>query len=202
MDALTNRQKQVYDFIRGHIDRRGYPPTLQEIAGHLEVSGNLGVLRHLSALEKKGYILRHAGSSRGITLRTPAAATMSLPVVGTIRAGLPQLAVEDIESYLTLDASLVKASDAFILRVSGDSMIDAHICPGDLAIIRPQATADNRDIVAAILDGEATLKRFFREHGHIRLQPENSAMAPIIVSPGHQALTIVGKLIGIYRELD
>lgn len=202
MDALTNRQKQVYDFIRRHIDGCGYPPTLQEIAAELGVSGNLGILRHLAALEKKGYIQRHAGSSRGITLRNPAATSISLPLVGTIRAGQPQLAVEDIESYLTLDASLVKANDAFMLRVSGDSMIEANICPGDLAIIRPQTTAENRDIVAAILDGEATLKRFFREDDRIRLQPENSTMAPIIVIPGQQELTIVGKLIGIYRALD
>jgi len=161
MRELTARQQQVYDFILEYSSNRGYPPTLQEIARHLGVSGNLGIIRHLTALEKKDYIRRNSGSSRGIVL-VRSGRMLSLPLVGEIRAGTPQLAVEEVEAFLAVDASLVKSKDSFILRVKGDSMIEAHIVEGDMAIIQPQTTAENRDIVVAIIDGEATLKRFYR----------------------------------------
>lgn len=197
---LTTRQQQVYDFIVEYSGGQGYPPTLQEIARHLGVSGNLGIIRHLTALEKKGYIRRNSGSSRGITLiRT--GRMISLPLVGEVRAGTPQLAVETIEDFLAIDAALVKSKDSFILRVKGDSMIDAHILDGDMAIVQPQTVAENRDIVVAILDGEATLKRFFRETGCVRLQPENVALEPILVQPDED-IRIVGKVTGIFRSLS
>jgi len=202
MRDLTDRQREVYDFIIAFGEEQGYPPTLQEIAAHLGISGNLGVLRHLTALEKKGYIRRNAGASRGIAPVSPKSATVSLPVVGAVRAGVPHPAVEDIRGHVAVDASLVKAKDAFILKVEGDSMIDAHITPGDLAIVKPQPTARNGEIVVAMIDGEATLKRFFREGDRIRLQPENARMEPIFVGPEGGEVFIVGKVIGLWRAME
>ncbi|MDT8420668.1 MAG: transcriptional repressor LexA [Desulfuromonadales bacterium] len=199
MPALTQRQQQVYDFIVDHVASHGFPPTLQEIARHLGVVGNLGVIRHLAALEKKGYIRREKGSSRGIALAR-GGRMLSLPLVGEVQAGPPRLAVEAVEDYLAVDAGLVKSADSFVLRVTGNSMIEAHILNGDMAIVKPQSTAQNGDIVVVMLDGEATLKRFFRDPHAIRLQPENRAMAPILVYPGEE-LQLVGKVTGIFRDL-
>lgn len=201
MQPITIRQREVLDYIAGFVDRNGYPPTLREIAGHLKVSGTLGVMKHLDALEHKGYLRRESGSSRGIVLAGRAAPTASLPVVGVVRAGLPQPAMEDIEVHLSIDRSLVKGG-TFFLRVRGDSMINAAIMDGDLALIRPQATAENRDIVVAMIEGEATLKRFYRGSDHIRLQPENPNLDPIIIRKGEGEVTIVGKVVGIYRHLE
>jgi repressor LexA len=202
MTKLTDRQQQVYTFLAAHIEDHGYPPTLQEIAAHLGITGNLGVIRHLKALQRQGLISRQAGSSRGITLssrQTTTAAT--LPLIGSVRAGLPQLAIEEIEGQFTIDASLVKSKDSFLLRVKGDSMIEAHIIEGDLAIIRPQTTAENGEIVVAMIDGEATLKRFLRDDDQIRLQPENATMAPILLDAASDPVAIIGKVTGICRPL-
>jgi repressor LexA len=201
MENLTVRQRKVLDFINDHLERHGYPPTLREIGRHLEVSGTLGVMKHLDALERKGFIRKTAGSSRGITL-SGHGAVVPVPIVGTVRAGAPQPAIEDIEGYFSVDRSRLPAGDLFFLRVKGDSMINAAIMEGDLALVRPQATAQNREIVVAMVNGEATLKRFYRERGRIRLQPENPNMEPIIIRPGSGEVTIIGKVVGIYRELD
>ncbi|KAF0219168.1 MAG: repressor [Geobacteraceae bacterium] len=201
MEKLTPRQQKVLDFITSHLESRGYPPTLREIAGHLKISGTMGVMKHLHALERKGFIRKHSGSSRGIAV-VGAAAVASLPIVGVVRAGAPQLAVEDIEGYFAVDRSVIRGGGSFFLRVRGDSMINASILNGDLALIRPQATAENRDIVVAMTGGEATLKRFYRERGHIRLQPENPNMEPIIIRQGDDEVVIVGKVVGIYRSLE
>ena len=203
MSSLTKRQKQVYDFLSAYLAANGYPPTLQEIAKHLHVTGNLGVLRHLKALERAGLITRAPGSSRSITLvQNIENGSVILPLVGTVRAGLPQLAVEEIEAHIAVDSSLVKAKDSFLLRVKGDSMIEAHIVEGDLAVVRPQSTANNGDIVVALIDGEATLKRFFHGGDHLRLQPENANLQPIIVAAGTQDVTIIGKVTGLCRILE
>ncbi len=202
MEALTARQRQVYQFIAGYMEEQGYAPTLQEIATHLDVRGNLGVLRHLEALEKKGYLQRSKGRSRGIVLRGHSTTALSLPLVGSVAAGALAEALEDIEGRIYVDPLLVRGEDCFALRVKGDSMIEAQIAPGDLAIVRPQATAENGDIVVAMLAGEATLKRFFREDGHIRLQPENSRLQPIILHPEDGELRILGKVTGIVRMLE
>lgn len=203
MPTLTKRQQQVYDFLIASLGENGYPPTLQEIAKHLQVSGNLGVLRHLKALEREGLITRNPGSSRSIALVGRAeAGSVVLPLVGAVRAGLPQLAVEEIEAYLAVDSSLVKAKESFLLRVKGDSMIEAHIVEGDLVVVRPQATAENGEIVVALIDGEATLKRFFHAGDHVRLQPENANLKPIIVAADTRNVTIVGKLTGLCRTLE
>lgn len=200
MSDLTPRQQQVYEFIRRHSRRHGFAPSLREIAEHLGVSGNLGVLRHLDALEQKGYIRRNSGSSRTIVVTGQERNGLpTLPLVGTVRAGLPQLALEEIEAHLAVDPALVRSSDSFLLRVKGDSMIEAHICDGDLAVVRPQPQADNGAIVVALIDGEATLKRFYREGDRIRLQPENRHMAPIVVREGEGEVAIVGLVTGLLR---
>jgi repressor LexA len=200
MKNITPRQQMVLDFITDYLDRYGFPPTLREIGAHLEVSGTLGVMKHLDALERKGYLRKTAGSSRGIMLSGHGGA-VSVPIVGTVRAGALQSAVEEIEGYFAIDRSRVPAEDAFFLRVKGDSMINAAILDGDLALVRPQPTAENRDIVVAMVEGEATLKRFYKERGRIRLQPENPNMEPIIIRSGERDVTIIGKVVGIYRPL-
>ncbi len=202
MEEPTQRQQQVYDFIARYQQKNGYAPTLQEIAAHLNVRGNLGVIRHLTALEKKGYLRRTPGSSRGIVLAGRSSAALSIPLVGSVAAGGLSEAFEEMEGYLDVDPSLVRGRDSFALRVKGDSMIEAQIAPGDLAIVRPQATAANGDIVVAMLDGEATLKRFFREADHIRLQPENTRLKPIILHPQDGEVRILGKVTGIIRTLE
>ncbi len=200
MEKITARQKKVLDYITEHLDSYGYPPTLREIGGYLGVSGTLGVIKHLDALERKGYIRKTAGSSRGIMIAGHGGA-VSLPIVGTVRAGALQPAIEEIEGYFAIDRSRLPAEDAFFLRVKGDSMINAAILDGDLALVRPQQTAENRDIVVAMIEGEATLKRFYRERGRIRLQPENPNMEPIIIRAGSGEVNIIGKVVGIYRPL-
>ena len=202
MSQLTARQQQVYDFLSEHISANGYPPTLQEIAEHLHVSGNLGVLRHLGALERKGLISRNPGSSRSIVLTGQVKSdAVPLPLVGSVRAGQPQLADEEIEAHLAVDRSLVKGKESFLLRVKGDSMIEAHIMPGDLVVVRPQATAENGEIVVALIDGEATLKRFYREREEIRLKPENRTMKALIYRQGDADVQIIGKVTGLCRPL-
>ena len=202
MEELTPRQQQVLTFISEFIENRGYPPTQREIAGHLGINGTLGVMRHLQALEKKGYLAKSSGSSRGIVLSGHPARATSLPIVGDVRAGLPQPAREDIEGYFAIDSTRLPSGAAFFLRVRGDSMIGAAILEGDLALIRPQPSADNRDIVVALIDGQATLKRFFRERHKIRLAASNPTYEDIIVREGEGEVTIVGKVVGIYRPLE
>jgi len=200
-DALTPRQRQVLEFIISHIDNNGYAPSQREIAAHLQVSGTLPVAKHLQALERKGCIKRDR-VNRGIALTSPASRSVSLPIAGTVRAGSLSPAIEDIQGYFSVDQLAVKGQDCFFLRVSGDSMIGAGIFDGDLALVRPQPTADNRETVVAMVEGEATIKWFFREQGLIRLQPANPNMQAIIVRPGDGDVTIIGKVIGIYRRLE
>jgi repressor LexA len=178
------------------------PPTLREIATHLGISGTLGAQKHLTALERKGYIRKEPGSSRGIMPAVPAPSSIPVPIVGTVRAGSLQLALEEIEGYVALDRSTVRGDDCFLLRVKGDSMVNAAILNGDLALVRPQSFAENRDIVVAMVDGEATLKRFFREEDAIRLQPENPAMEPIVVRAEEGEVVVIGRVIGIHRSLE
>jgi repressor LexA len=201
MDTLTPRQQQVYDFLGAYIERHQYPPSFREISAHLGVRGNPAVLSHLEALERKGYIRREPGSSRGIVLiREKPPEVRQIPVIGTVRAGAPALAVEDIQGYYPLEKMQLRGG-TFFLRVRGDSMINDAIMEGDLALIRPQATAENGDIVVAMINGEATLKRFHREKDHIRLQPRNPNMEAIIIPAGEE-VTIIGKAIKIIRDIE
>jgi len=199
MSLPTDRQKQVLDFIQSHIDNDGYPPTIREICTHLGVSGNVSATRHLDALEKKGYIKRDS-SSRGIALTTPTTNSASLPIAGTVQAGALTPALQDITGYISVDRAFLHGGK-FFLRVKGDSMINASICEKDLVLVRPQPSADNQDIVVAMVEGEATVKRFFREDGAIRLQPENPNMTAIIIQDGSSDVTIIGKVVGVYRDL-
>lgn len=200
MEELSPRQKQVLDFIRLYIGRNEYPPSLRDISGALGIVGNASVLAHLEALERKGYIRREPGSSRGIVLvRERQPEVVAVPVVGTVRAGMPTLAVEEIEGYYPVEKMQLKGG-AFFLRVRGDSMINDAIVEGDLALIRPQSTAENGDIVVAMIDGEATLKRFYREKDHVRLQPRNPNMDPIIIPAGEEVV-IIGKAVKIIRDI-
>ena len=199
-NELTPRQRQVLQFITSFTDDNGYSPSQREIAGHLNVSGTLPVMKHLIALERKGYIRRES-VNRGIVLTIPKSRNVSLPIMGTVRAGQLSTAIEDIQGYFSVDQVAVKGDGCFFLKVSGESMINAGIIDGDLALVRPQLTADNKDIVVAMLDGEATVKYFYREEGHIRLQPANENMEAIIIRPEDGEVNIIGKVIGIYRRM-
>lgn len=201
MQELTAKQQQIYDYLEFYITEHSCPPTLREISEHIGIRGTATAMQHLEALERKGYIQRREGS-RGISLTRKAGGSMSIPIIGTIRAGIPEVATEDILGFCQIDASWLKGKDNFILKVKGNSMINAGIYSGDYAIIRPQASAENGEIVVALIDGEATLKRFFRETDHIRLQPENSTMEPIIIREGEADTIIAGRLLKTVRFFD
>jgi len=201
---LTERQQSILDFIIERIRARGFPPTLREIGLAFSIRSTKGVNDHLEALEKKGRIRRHAELSRGIELVDgpgERADVRSLPLVGRIAAGTPLLASENVEQSLGLDASLVRSDGAFILRVQGDSMVNAHICDGDLIWVRPQDDAEDGEIVAVLVDDEATVKRFFREDGHIRLQPENDTMRSLVLDPADTPVRVLGRVMGVIRTI-
>ena len=201
MEDLPPRQKQVLEFIKGYVAQNEYPPSFRDISAHLGITGNAAVLSHLEALERKGYIRRDTGSSRGIVLiRDKQPEVVQIPIAGVVRAGIPTLAVEDIEGYYPIEKLQLRGG-TFLLRVKGDSMINNAIMDGDLALIRPQETADNGDYVVAMINGEATLKRFYREKNHIRLQPGNPNMEPIIIPAGAD-VTIIGQVIKIIRDIE
>lgn len=202
MQTLTPRQQQVYLFIKEYLEANGSPPTLREISSHIGTSGTVTAISHVNALEKKGYLRRREGSSRGITLTRTSAEVVSLPIVGRIRAGLLQPAMEDITGYLGVDSSLIKGEGCYFLRVEGESMINKGILSGDCVLIRPQQVADNGEIVAVMVDGDATLKQFFREEDRILLQPANPDYEPIIILPGQGEVSIVGKMVGLFRTLE
>lgn len=199
MQELTERQQQVLDFITNYIGQHGCPPTIREISERIGVKGTATSVVHLDALEKKGYICRRDGARR-ISLTTKPAVSISLPVVGVVRAGQPELAVEDITEYCVVDPSWIKGENCFFLKVKGNSMVEAGIFDGDLALIRPQPSAVNGEIVVAMVDDEATLKRFYLEKDFIRLQPENKEMEPITIHHGEAETTIIGKLLRIIRN--
>ncbi len=200
---VTDRQQAILDFIVTTIRARGFPPSLREIGQHFGIRSTKGVNDHLEALEKKGKIRRHGNLSRGIEVVNGSLLDEevdSVPVLGRIAAGLPLLAEENVEGRFKLDRELLHGPENFLLRVQGESMIDAHICDGDYVLVRPQDTATNGEIVVALLDDEATVKHFFREEGGVRLQPANPSMSPIFV-PRETPLRILGKVVGVLRVL-
>ena len=199
---ITKRQETVLAFIKDHAGKRGYPPTIREIAAHLKITSLKAVERHLTALEKKGYIRKTGGISRAIEVigQSLLSQVRQVPVVGTVRAGGPDLAVEDIEGTIALDLSYARWDNMFFLRVKGDSMIEAHIKDGDLALVQPRPIAKNGEIVVVLIGDEATLKIFYKEPGGIRLQPANSKMTPIFVKKDEPQFSIVGKVVGIFRQ--
>jgi repressor LexA len=202
---LTSTQENVLSFLKNFLQEKGFPPTLREIASHFGLRGPKAPQKTLQILERKGYIRRVPGGSRAIEMLIPPlvhkSQILSLPMVGKVRAGEPILAIENIEGYINLDQSLVSSDDVFLLRVQGDSMIDAHIQDGDFALVKPQPNAENGEIVVALVDDEATIKRIFKKRDLIRLEPANPHMEPIVVRKGERRVTIVGKVVGIFRKL-
>ncbi|MCJ7746794.1 MAG: transcriptional repressor LexA, partial [Desulfobacterales bacterium] len=171
---LTSTQENVLSFLKNFLQEKGFPPTLREIASHFGLRGPKAPQKTLQILERKGYIRRVPGGSRAIEMLIPPlvhkSQILSLPMVGKVRAGEPILAIENIEGYINLDQSLVSSDDVFLLRVQGDSMIDAHIQDGDFALVKPQPNAENGEIVVALVDDEATIKRIFKKRDLIRLE--------------------------------
>lgn len=207
---LTNRQEQILEFIRTEIHRRGYPPSVREIGEAIGLSSSSTVHSHLNALETKGYIRRDPSKPRALEVldfRDTESAVdygqvYAVPVVGQVAAGQPILAAENIEQTIPLPAELA-GEQTFILRVRGESMIEAGILDGDFVVVKQQPTAENGQIVVAMVaDGvsaepEATVKTFYREADRVRLQPENSSMEPIYV----RDVTILGRVVALFRRL-
>ncbi|NFT05349.1 transcriptional repressor LexA [Clostridium sporogenes] len=197
--SRIDKQNEVYNFIKLQIKEKGYPPSVREICKAVGLSSTSSVHFHLKRLEKEGLIKRDSSKTRAIEIVDPTSKkeVINVPIVGTITAGNPILAIENIEDVFPLPIDYVKnTKDLFMLKVSGESMIEAGILDGDLAIIEKTDSANNGDIVVALIDNEATLKRFFKESSYIRLQPENKSMKPIIL----EECKVLGRLVGIYRK--
>lgn len=193
----TERQRRILDVIRAFTVEHGYPPSVREIGERVGLSSSSTIHAHLKALEARGFISRDPTKPRALrSAATPEA--LVVPVLGRVAAGVPITAQEDVEGEFVLPMDFApRGSDVFMLRVQGDSMIEAAILDGDLILVRSQRTAENGEIVVAMLDGEATVKRFYREAGRIRLQPENRTMAPIYGSD----VEIVGRVEAVVRRL-
>jgi repressor LexA len=195
---LTERQREIYDFIEEKIEERGYGPTVREIGVAFEIKSPNGVMCHLKALEKKGLIRKEPGAARAIQLVDRRPRRFALPLFGKVAAGEPLPAIEQADDQLQF-SDLFGGPERFALRVTGDSMIDDHIQDGDYVVIRRQETAQNGDPVVAMIDNEVTLKRFYRESDHIRLQPSNERLQPIIVDKSRD-IHILGVLVGVLRK--
>lgn len=195
MDSLTERQREIYDFVREKIVNRGYGPTVREIGTRFGIKSPNGVMCHLKALEKKGLISREANMSRAIQLSEGPQRKAALPLLGRVVAGAPLATEEQVDE---VDFSpLFETDEQFCLEVHGDSMIEAHIAEGDYVVVKKQRTARDKEIVVALVDGEeTTLKRYFKEGGRVRLQPENSSMKPIYP----QRVEILGVVVGVVRQ--
>ncbi|SIS97851.1 repressor LexA [Alicyclobacillus vulcanalis] len=201
VSGLTARQRAILEFIKKNIREKGYPPSVREIGEAVGLASSSTVHGHLERLQQKGYLRRDPTKPRALELlvndEEPGDVVLA-PIVGRVTAGLPIAALEDIEGYLPVPNDVAKGDEVFALRVVGDSMVNAGILDGDLAIVRRQTSADNGDIVVAMTEeDEATVKRFYREDGRVRLQPENDAMAPLYFPK----VTILGKVIGIFRHI-
>jgi len=195
---LTERQKEIYDFIEEKIEGRGYGPTVREIGLAFDIKSPNGVMCHLKALEKKGLIRKEPGAARAIQLVNRRPSTFGLPLFGKVAAGAPLPALEQADDRLEF-GELFGGPGRFALKVKGDSMIEDQICDGDYVIIHQQETAQNGESVVAMIDNEVTLKRFYRETNHIRLQPSNEKLRPIIVDDTKD-IKILGVLVGVLRK--
>ena len=200
---LTERQKEILEFICREISGQGYPPTVREIGKAVGLSSSATVHNHLNKLEEKGYIRRNPTKPRALEIVNKALKInkdlVNVPVVGRVTAGTPILAVENIEDTFPLPLDFTGSEDVFMLSIIGDSMINVGILDGDLVIVRKQNAAQDGEIVVALIEDEATVKRFFKGHNYIRLQPENNNYNPIIVRH-HQNFQILGKVIGLVRR--
>lgn len=201
---VTRRQAEILDFIRAEIHRKGYPPSVREIGEAVGLSSSSTVHSHLAALEAKGLVRRDPSKPRALEVldfrdnerAVDYGQVRSVPLVGSVAAGQPILASENIEQTMSLPVEIAE-ENTFLLRVRGESMIEAGIFHGDFVVVRQQQTADNGDIVVAMIDEEATVKTFYREADRIRLQPENSSMEPIYT----RDVTVLGKVVALFRRL-
>ncbi|WP_284140042.1 MULTISPECIES: transcriptional repressor LexA [unclassified Virgibacillus] len=206
MIKLSKRQQAILDFIKSEVHLKGYPPSVREIAEAVGLASSSTVHGHLSRLESKGFIRRDPTKPRAIEIldfssepSIPKEDTLYAPLIGKVTAGIPITAVENIEEYIPIPRSSASPEDnIYVLVIDGESMIEAGILDGDMVIVKQQNTAQNGEIVVAMTeDDEATVKRFFKEKNHIRLQPENATMEPLI----YQNVSILGKVIGLYRNI-
>ena len=197
---ISSKQQEILDYIKDEILKRGYPPAVREICEAVRLKSTSSVHAHLETLEKNGYIRRDPTKPRAIEIcddnfQMVRTEMVSIPVVGRVAAGMPILAEENIESYFPIPADMVPRGESFMLKVKGDSMINAGIFSGDQIFVNACNSASNGDMVVALIDDSATVKTFYKEEGHIRLQPENDEMDPIIV----EDCQILGKVYGVLR---
>ena len=209
--TLTARQREVLDFIRHFMMQAGYPPTVREIGAHFGFVPR-SVFDHLKALERKGVLRRVASKSRSLQLlEAPSSSPLpvggrtlslfrELPILGRVAAGQPLLSEQNVEGSFAISREWVNGDEAFLLKVQGESMINAHILPGDYALVRRQATAENGDIVVVLVNDEATIKRVFFKKDVVVLQPEHPTMPPIQLRRGEKTFQIIGKVVGILRR--
>jgi repressor LexA len=201
---LTHRQREILDFVKGFILESGYPPSVREIGCHFDIYPR-AAFDHLKALERKGYLRRRQTKSRGIevldfTERRPGISIREVPVLGRVAAGKPTLAIENIEDVVPLARDWAEGEEVFMLQVKGESM-SPYILPGDYVLVRCQPSADNGDVVVALIDDEATVKRFFLKGGEVLLKPDNEAWEAVAVREGGRSFQILGKVIGIFRRM-
>lgn len=197
---ISSKQQEILDYIKEEILKKGYPPAVREICEAVQLKSTSSVHSHLETLEKNGYIRRDPTKPRAIEIcddnfQMVRTEMVSLPVIGNVAAGAPILAEENVESYFPVPADMVPAGDSFVLKVKGDSMVNAGIYSGDQIFVNACNTAQNGDTIVALIDDSATVKTFYKENGHIRLQPENDYMEPIIVDD----CQILGKVFGVFR---
>lgn len=203
MKKLTSRQREILNYITEEVIHKNYPPSVREICKKMSLSSSSTVHAHLRALEKKGFIKRDPTKPRAIEILDPLISkvkskTRIIPLVGQVTAGTPVFAEENIESYFALPEEIVKGDSVFMLRVKGDSMKKAGIFQNDFVIVRQQPSAENGEIVVALLGDEATVKRFYLEEDFIRLQPENPDYEPLFSNE----VRVLGKVIGLIRNID
>lgn len=200
---ITDKQKEILEYIKEMILKKGYPPAVREICEAVHLKSTSSVHSHLESLEKNGYIHRDPTKPRTIEILDDDFAltrreVVNVPVIGTVAAGTPILAEQNIEDYLPIPAEMLPNKEVFMLKVKGNSMIEAGIYSGDKVIVAKQPDAENGDKVVALVDDSATVKTFYKENGHFRLQPENSTMDPIILDH----VEILGKVIGLFRMMS
>ena len=198
MEKISDKQQEVFNFIKSFIDENGTPPSVREIGSAVGLKSPSSVQYHIDALKEAGYLEKgDANQKRMLKIAKRSTAAHYVPLLGTVTAGSPILAVESIEDYIPVPIK-ANSNELFALRVRGDSMINAAICSGDIVIVERTPVAENGDIIVALIDEEATVKRFYKENGHFRLQPENDNYEPIIVDE----LAVLGKVKALIRNYD
>lgn len=200
---ISKKQSEILEYIKNEILNRGFPPSVREICEAVNLKSTSSVHSHLETLEKNGYIRRDPTKPRAIEIvddnfNLVRRETVNVPIIGKVAAGQPLLAVENVEGYFPIPSEYMPNNKTFMLVVQGDSMVNVGIFNGDYVVVEQQPTAENGQKVVALIDDSATVKTFYKEDGHIRLQPENDSMEPIIVEPD-QPFQILGKVIGVFR---